>query len=699
MKARIRNLNIAVLVILATSLMLVGVASASDPSDGLLPTARVYFPNLGTQSAKIVPPSFSVGVMGSDPDSPSLLPAKYRYLLTSAQYDTTALGEPSYIRTPFEFNLHADKVLSWDDPSWSAWTEYPTDGSIPEVGFVELPDSEYFLFAVQAMDADGAVSIAQDYQVEVMNFQVREGAFRPYVTWCEPFLGCPSATETMNEIASGQPLNFSWIADASAYGGTIVSYRHGWDLIDPADPNDQGWAVPPGLAPENLFSAERSFTEGFHTFYLRVEDDSAQVTLMIWRLLVIPFVSRDNQFDLLLIDQTVDHLTNQWQDQSGVSRDKEEFRNAYWHFLADGSGGVAGFNWERDRFDHTMQVSFSDLVKYKAVLCYARTHDQQTMYQEFRPVNGNDKYVWLTPYQQRGGNYFQVGGHSMDSFLETQPNYMIPIIFDATETTLVIGDNTYIIGFGQKEMPDGSVVRRGPRMYPYATAGITAMDYTSPATKFIYGREHIAKFDRDVECVGLKGLALDGDFRTNHAVGSAAIADTFFTDPTIDWEDAVAAIADTVNLFNSSFPFRNDEFVNANISTRPTPIFPQECDVLEAPDGMCVEPMFTGISRMDWMREHKWERGDPAWPQSQYSEFELEDGCGPLGLTSYLGTPNSSARTNGWTYGYLSYKMIEDKPVRKADVYWGFDPYRFDQAETKKAVRWVLEYFGVSINP
>ena len=99
------------------------------------------------------------------------------------------------------------------------------------------------------------------------------------------------------------------------------------------------------------------------------------------------------------------------------------------------------------------------------------------------------------------------------------------------------------------------------------------------------------------------------------------------------------------------------------------------------------------------MRQYMWDDGDPDWPASQYSDFELDDGCGPLGMTSYQSIPRSSALTNGQTYGYFSYKMIEDKPVRKADVYWGFDPYRFDPDETKKTIRWVLEYFGLQINP
>ena len=64
-----------------------------------------------------------------------------------------------------------------------------------------------------------------------------------------------------------------------------------------------------------------------------------------------------------------------------------------------------------------------------------------------------------------------------------------------------------------------------------------------------------------------------------------------------------------------------------------------------------------------------------------------------------MGQTRSSGRTNGGTFGYFSYKMTEDKPSYKADVYWGFDPYRFDHNETKKAIRWVLDYFGLQINP
>jgi hypothetical protein len=436
---------------------------------------------------------------------------------------------------------------------------------------------------------------------------------------------------------------------------------------------------------------------GIHVFTVRVEDGAQQVRIMNWTLRVVPFVSPQFQLPLLVLDQVADANVNNWPSQSGVPLNDETYRNAWWHFLADGAGGVAGLNWERDWKNHTDEVMYSDVVKYKAVLCYAQFNEMnQRLFQQFRPVNDVDQYVWLAPYQQQGGNFFLAGGSSMESFLEGKANYMVPMIFDTQETILIVNGTEYEVGFGTAEMPDGSLVQRGPRMYPYATAGISALDWTSPNTKTIYNRPVAARFDRAVDCVGLKGLVLDPDFKGNHLVGPGVVADTIWTEATIDWQDYVDAAADTLGLFHGTFPFRNDEFIDANISTRVTPIVPQPC--ADGPGGMCVEPMFTGVARFDYIRQYNRDRGDADWPQSQYSNFELRDGCGPMGLTSYEGAELSSAHTNKQTFGYLSYKNVADKPSGKADVYWGFDPYRFDHNEAQKAVTWVLEYFGLQIN-
>ena len=46
--------------------------------------------------------------------------------------------------------------------------------------------------------------------------------------------------------------------------------------------------------------------EGGHTFVLRIVDDSRQVRIMKWTLRVVPFVDRDFQLPLLVLDQLDD---------------------------------------------------------------------------------------------------------------------------------------------------------------------------------------------------------------------------------------------------------------------------------------------------------------------------------------------------------------------------------------------------------
>jgi len=663
------------------------------------PDARFSCPQVGGTSAVNVSTDFTLRFAGFAPNSPSRRPLKYRVLFKPA-LDPSG----SWVTSAYQYQQCFDYLVGWDDPGWTEWIDYPVLGDHVELQFPGSPVNGYYIVALQVMDRSGAVSLGRGYNQQVGNFAVRAGYYRPDLTVTEPFLGQATASAYETAIAGGQRLNFSWSASAGQYCGQIASLRHGWDLVDPEDPYDPGWEVPPGLEARNRYASERQFDAGLHTFHLRVVDDAAQSRLFVWYLRVIPFVDPIYQLPLLVIDQVIDRNSSAWPSSDGRPLNDQVYRNAYWHFLAEGYGGVAGFNWARDWKNHTAAVTYEDLVAYKAVLCYAFADITQSMFKEFRQVGTAERFVWLTPYQQQGGNLMLVGGSSMESFLQLRSNYMVPMVFDTTEERMTIDGTDYVTGFGTRTNPDGSVIQRGPQMYPYATAGISALDWTAPITKFIYGRTILAGWDRNRLCAGLKGLVLPPAFKANHLVGFGALADTIFTDTEIDWRDAVAAAADTLSLFDQlAFPFGSDEFINANIGMRPTPFTPQECAGLEyagvnAPSGMCVEPMYTGIARLDWMREQERARGDTNWPSSRYSAAELEEGCGTMALTGYEGQAMGSALTNGQVFGYLSYKSVPNKPSRKADVYWGFDPYRFDHAQTKQALRWVLEYFGLTIN-
>jgi len=676
-------------------------AQISFTSTTIVPTCSAVFPDLPTIITGVfsVPSTVNFSYVGIDDDFESGVPTHVRFLWTDGEYWDGDSWEN--IISKRLYDIHSDLLIDFDDPTWSLWQEYGTTEEDRNVSYPDnLINDKHHLFAVQVRDTAGALSIGKTYGTEVLNVRIAVDAFSPEIEVNEYFLGEYTGDQDFN-IPSGQQLNFSWASNATAYNGNIVEMRHGWDLIDDTDENDPGWAVPPGMAEQNRYATEKSFSQGVHTFTVRAKDDSGVTRTSKWTISIIPFVSRANQYNLAFVDQIEDHQSGRWPNSSNsIYYDDEVWRNEYWEFLA-GAGGVTGFTLASNSFDHTETFNYEDLVQYKAVIISARSHSSQLVFQKFRPEGGLDKFVWLTPYQEFGGNVFLVGSQSMESFLEVQ-DYMVPIVFESTLQFYSLNDNNYIVGFGRKELRDGTFVPRGPLMYPFATVGISALDWNVPLGKNVYGRRFPASEDRSTKCSGLKEVRLLEEFRTNHFVAPSAIAEVIGTNPLIDWRDPMAdAGLDT--MLNLEFPFTGEEFVDEKIAERPAAVVFQDCE--GGYNGKCIEPMFTGVTRMDWMREKIWELDpDHAWPGNTYENSELKDICGDIALTTYNpggdepSVPLGTARANGKTYGYLSYKTIGDKPGGKADVYWGFDPYRFDTDETRKAILWVMEHqFGLPL--
>jgi len=664
-------------------LMSVSHVWAKDP----VPKLRFGVVNAPYGAAVTLPVGYQFPLVAQDHDGASGLPLKYRYLVKEAVVD----GD--IISTRYSYEQHQDQLVAYDDPQWSEWIDFRLENEeMPLIAAPDLDEGTYYIIAAQVLDADGAVSMDLEYNRTVMNFRVLSGVFSPTIEMSEEYLGS-SISDRQTDIASGQTLNFQLRASAAEYSGTISSLRYGWDVMDPDDPDDPGWGVPAGIAEDQMVVPERIFEVGMHTMTCQAVDSYGASRTIVWYLTVIPFVSPQYQYSLLFIDQVIDSNSGRWPSPDGsIAYDEEQYRNDYWQFL-DGESGVSGFSWQRDHRNDTESVGFADIVQYKTVLVNARAHPNQLMFQEFRPQNGQDRYVWLAPYQAQGGNLFMVGDRSMESFLEDQ-NYMVPLVFDTDESYYTLDYESYVVGFGSAEAPDGTIYNRGIRRYPFQTAGLSLLDWSVPINKNICGRSDPAHEDRSSTCSGLKAMVLSDSFRSQHQIDGLAMSDTLHTNSVIDWRDAVS---DSLAV---EFPFTGDEFVDANISSRTTPWAAQEC--ADGVNGLCVEPMFTGVSRFDMLREKRWAEGDTGWPGSQYSSNELDDVCGEMALTN-LETQggmilNGTARANGQTYGYLSYKNVADKPGGKADVYWGFDPYRFDQEESKKSIRWVLEYFGLPMD-
>ena len=681
-KNRISNSLLSGLLVLIF-LVSVSAAWARDP----VPRVTLNTPIIQYNTAAVLPAEYSFPVQARDLDTEGLVPLKYRYLLKEAMVDGVE------INSRYGFDQYQDQLVTFDDSGWSEWVYFQLQNEQPpHITLPELDEGVYYIIAVQVLDADGTASMDVEYSQTVVNFRIDGGVYTPQLDVYEEFMGHVN-NQAHVDIASSQTLNFSLHADASYYGADISSLRYGWDLVDPDDPNDPGWANPPGVAEEIIIIPEQVYQEGMHSLFARVIDSYGTARDYSCYLNVIPFVSPENQLPLLFIDQVLDSYSGRWPSESGdINYDAQQHRDEYWGFL-QGAGGVQDFLWERDHLSDTEMVNYADIVSYKAVMVNARSHFLQLMFQQFRPENGQDKFVWLAPYQAQGGNLFLLGDRSMESFLEVQ-NYMVPLMFDTQEEYFIMNNNVYIVGFGLHEFPDGSTMNQGARMYPFLTAGLSVLDWSVPLNKNVYGRLLPANQDRTTKCSGLKAMSLSEDFRSHHQIGSEVLSDTLWTNQDIDWRDT------ELTTLDNEFPFTGDEFVDANITDRPTYWSPQPC--ADGVNYLCLEPMFQGVARFDWMREKRWAGGDPEWPGSEYSEDDLEDICGEMALGTYDGPGgailNGTALVSGKTYGYLSYKNVADKPSGKADVYWGFDPYRFDQEESRESVRWVLEYFGLAMH-
>ena len=186
-----------------------------DTSSDLFPSVTPVSPGgFSNQGAKLLPPSFTLTLSGMDLDSPSGRPARYRFMLKPA---VDGSGAP--IRTPYEYGLHFQDVLTLEDEAWSEWLDFPAAPEDLEISFVSLPVDEYFLISVQVLDEDGASNNPFVYQRSTYHIRVLDGFFRPDVQLAEVFLGFATNSEQESEIAGGQPLNFSWTASAAAYGG------------------------------------------------------------------------------------------------------------------------------------------------------------------------------------------------------------------------------------------------------------------------------------------------------------------------------------------------------------------------------------------------------------------------------------------------------------------------------------------------
>jgi len=85
-------------------------------------------------------------------------------------------------------------------------------------------------------------------------------------------------------------------SDASEYFGEIDGCRYGWDVQDPADPNDPNWAVDWG---DWANAPTQSFGQGTQHFVIQTRDSSGTITRVVFELTVLSSASGPGHAGLL----------------------------------------------------------------------------------------------------------------------------------------------------------------------------------------------------------------------------------------------------------------------------------------------------------------------------------------------------------------------------------------------------------------
>jgi hypothetical protein len=482
------------------------------------------------------------------------------------------------------------------------------------------------------------------------------------------------------DVLPNQIMRFSWEAFANHYGGEIVSYRYGFDLVDADDPNDPGWSVPAGI--EHQTTSEFSFNSGIHNLVIECDDDFENKTRFTFQLYVILIPSPEFKLPLLLIDDVVDRNSNDWLDESGIAHDNDIQRDSRWIELI---GDVLWFDPDRDIIDleETPNLSLADLVNYEVVIWATSKNESSFISQHFSPVD--DSYNWLQKYQQYCGNLLLTGTGATSNFHPTEPHgleWIHPIIYDSIEPPSLIGPDLFALSFSTFQDLDFNMSPLGLETYPYKSLGLSMMDIIIPDWSFPDNSYQA----RQRKCAGTKAVLLDQVFADNYSTFDANL-DTVMNWDVIDWLDTQYDIPDINLVYNFG---GNDEFYNADITSR-------EVDLVDRlmPDGSpMIEPMWQLMTRYDSILQQQIDAGNTSYP-----DFNPIDVCGCAVFEDGTGIGSlNKTLMNSAILGFVTHTTTLTKPSGLPDVVWGFDPTKLEPVAMRKSVQWVLgELFGLDV--
>ncbi|HKI83421.1 MAG TPA: hypothetical protein VKA63_03710 [Candidatus Krumholzibacteria bacterium] len=621
-------------------------AMVSFTATTLSPTITITLPkSKGTIDCVSSARALTFGWEGDDPDNVASDPAAVRYALVNTRdVMEPALGPDTCLTRFIYQTIDPAKIFNGH---WSNWIAYDAPEDSGRVVTFPVKDvGESFFFAVQAKDVAGAVTPTLEWNTNVRHVRISPGK-APTLSVTEKFLGNsafngPNLLKTY-EIAAGQPLNFSWTADASDYAGIIDAYRFGWEIQDVNDQDDPGWAVPWGSGTSYLRASTRTFQQGSPNFVVQCRDNSGAITRGTFQFEVVQITPRSQQLDLLFV---TDYDLPQDQEPAITWRSQWESMLA---------GKVSSFDPSVD-YVRGQDVDFRLINRYKSVIWFVQGKSANTGFAtKLRPTTAGPRYNWLEVYQSKIGNVLFVGPYASLGMIENLA-VEFPVVYN-TEARLPLGLGCSAFS------GEGACTPAGTERWPYTGWCLDASDWVRPVSDGRTGEGGGAELTSTLRCDYLFRAEVDPDFLEQYPSAQGVVQD-------------LVTKADSPRLPQSNnypkdlafYRYQWEEFYNRNIAPkREVTLIPRDCQMamyLHRAARDEVWPAGTALA------------GDPIIPNAKTS-------CQPYGRED---SPIDGAAVAIVSNVYSPYKQLPGSQ----DFLWGFNPLAFDLDNVESALLWII---------
>jgi len=493
----------------------------------IAPTVHISYPAIGWDRCQDSSTHVYFEWVGEDEDSPFGLPRESRWILLEVESCMTRI---EYRETkPFD-------AIADDDPRWSEWKRYRPRGhnaELPEsVELADLEPGRFFLFAVQVRDQHRLVNLGFQWGWNVRSIGISTSPKFPVLTVEEELLGSSDFAgpngRSEYELISGYATRFHVEASAEQYSGRIDAVRYGWDLLDPADPDDPGWDGAWQDYETRSDPTPRSFDGGVHEFTVQVRDSAGGLTRARYALRILPLPPLAERKELLLIDDDRRSLGDS---------------DARWADLID-AALPDGAEWDAiDASTEPQRVTLATLLRYRAVVW--RTSMSTYSFFATHFPEGARQYNWVETYQRYAGNMLRVGPGAVRSTLPDAAGTVWPAALQGMPAPLGVGG--------------------GAPGYAAELFCLDVLDVVRPPIGFIWGEHNtIGRIMRRLPCDGLASATPAPEFAARF-VSAASLPALRPSAPRVD-RDPI-------------YQLHNEEFFDWNATERPLVVEPRDCIV------------------------------------------------------------------------------------------------------------------------